>query len=61
MKYTLPAKSLLEIETQPEGILITETCYPEESSEVFISNDRIEEVLNIFESILATLKEGNNY
>jgi hypothetical protein len=61
MKYTLLAKSLLEIETQPEGILITETCYPDDPSEVFISNDRIEELLKIFESVLATLKEGNNY
>jgi len=59
MKYTLPAKSLLEIETLPEGILIAETCYPDESSEVFVSNDRIEDLLKIFESVLATLKEVN--
>lgn len=50
MKYTLPPESLLEIETTPEGVLITETCYPEEPSVVFISNDRIEYILEIFKT-----------
>ena len=57
MKYTLPAKSLLEIEMLSGGIRITETCYPEESSEVFIDNDRIEALVEMLQKAIAYLKE----
>jgi hypothetical protein len=56
MKYTLPAKSLLEIEMLSGGILITETRYPQESAEVFIDNDRIEELIEMFQKAIAYLK-----
>lgn len=61
MKYTLPAENLLEIETIPEGILITETRSPGDSSHsVFICNDRIEYVLQILQIAQATLDNLND-
>jgi len=57
MKYTLPAKSLLEIEMLSGGIRIAETCYPERVSEVFIDNDRIKELIEMFQKAIAYLKE----
>jgi hypothetical protein len=61
MKYTLPAHSLLEIEELPEGILITETRPPGDSSHsVFICEDRLEEVIEIFRIAQATYNNLNN-
>lgn len=57
MKYTLPSKSLLEIEILTGGISITETRYPQQSAEVFIDNDRIEEFIEMFKKAIAYLKE----
>jgi len=52
MTYTLPAHSLLEIETTPEGILITETRHIGDTPQsVFISDDRLEEVLEILQIV----------
>lgn len=49
MTYTLPANSLLEIETFPEGLSITETCHSGDRQTVFIPDHRIEHLLEIFQ------------
>jgi len=60
MKYTLYASSHLDFETHPGGITIIEKGYPGEETEVFISTDRIEEVIKIFQHALTVIKEGED-
>lgn len=55
MTYTLPANSLLEIETLPEGLSITETRHSGDKQTVFIPDHRIEHLLEIFQIAQHTL------
>jgi hypothetical protein len=61
MTYTLPAYTLLQIDTLSEGISITETNHLGESQSVFIHDDRIQQLLEIFQIAQNELNNLEHY
>ena len=59
MTLTFDPRAGLSVELTPNGVLITESDYPEEDVSVFISRERIGSVIDFLNVALAELtKEG---
>ncbi len=58
MTFTFQARNRLELTLQENGVSIKESLYPDGDQEIFITADRIPEMIEFFQDAITTLKEA---
>jgi len=59
MTFTFQARNRLELTLQENGVSIKESLYPDADQEIFITADRIPEMIEFLQDALITLQEGD--